>query len=156
MRLLLAHSPKTAYLCHPNFVNLTMNQYELVVILTPVLSEEEVKKTVSTYTDFIKENGGSIVHHEAWGLRQLAYPIQKKTTGIYQLLEYSAPGDLNAKMEVLFKRDDAIMRQMITRLDKYAVDYNERRRKGEVGRKKKVEAAAEAPADAAPAEETKA
>ncbi|MFT7588438.1 MAG: small subunit ribosomal protein S6 [Limisphaerales bacterium] len=148
-------TPYSAYLCNPKFVNLTMNQYELVVILTPILSEEEVKKTMSKYTDFITENGGSIVLQEAWGLRQLAYPITKKTTGIYQLLEYAAPGDLNTKMDVLFKRDDSIMRQLITRLDKYAVIYNERRRKGEVGRNKKVTAKAVPVEAKATAEEPK-
>lgn len=119
-----------------------MNQYELVVILTPVLSDEEVRKTMGQYKSIITEAGGEMVHEESWGLRQLAYPIAKKTTGIYQLVEYKAPGDVNAKMDILFKRDDNVMRHQVVALDKYAIEYNEKRRKGEIGKKK--EPAAEA------------
>lgn len=120
-----------------------MNHYELIVILSPVLSEEEAKKTMKAYTDTIAEAQGAIVHEEAWGMRQLAYPIQKKTTGIYHLVEYTAPGDLNAKLEVMFKRDDNVIRHMVTKLDKFGIDYAEKRRNGEIGKKKAAMAAAE-------------
>ncbi len=113
-----------------------MNNYELIMILNPVLSDEEVRNTTAKYRSMVTDAGGSMVHEEAWGMRQLAYPIQKKTNGIYHLMEFLAPGTLVDAMEIQFKRDDVIMRQMITRLDKYAVDYNEKRRKGEIGKKK--------------------
>lgn len=128
-----------------------MNHYELIVILSPVLSEEEAKKTMKAYTDTIAEAQGAIVHEEAWGMRQLAYPIQKKTTGIYHLVEYTAPGDLNAKLEVMFKRDDNVIRHMVTKLDKFGIDYAVKRRNGEIGKKKAAMAAAES-ADAQNAE----
>ena len=108
-----------------------MNNYELMVILTPVLSEEEFKAAQKKYTDFITENGGSITHSNPWGLKSLAYPIQKKTTGIYWVLEYSAPSSFNEKLQIQILRDEQIMRHMATKLDKYAVEYNSRKRKGE-------------------------
>jgi small subunit ribosomal protein S6 len=115
-----------------------MNNYELIMILNPVISEEEVRATTGKYRDMVTAAGGSIVNEEAWGMRQLAYPIQKKTTGIYHLLEFTGPGEIVDQMEIQFKRDDVIIRQMITRLDKFAVEYNEKRRKGEIGKKKQA------------------
>jgi small subunit ribosomal protein S6 len=105
-----------------------LQQYELMVIFTPVLAEEDYKGAQKKFADFITENGGGIVHQEAWGLRSLAYPIKKKTTGLYWLLEYTAPSDVNLKLEVQLNRDENVMRHMVTRLDKYAVEYNARRR----------------------------
>ncbi|WP_216368591.1 30S ribosomal protein S6 [Limnovirga soli] len=118
-----------------------MNNYELMVIFTPVLSEEDFKAAQKKYTDFVTENGGSIVHSKPWGLKSLAYPIQKKTTGIYWVLEYSAPSSFNEKLQIQILRDEQIMRHMATRLDKYAVEYNSRKRNGEpTGNQKSVEA----------------
>ena len=108
------------------------------MILNPVMSEEEVRTITAKYRGMVTDTGVSIVNEEAWGMRQLAYPIQKKTTGIYHLVEFTGPGDIVEQMEIQFKRDDVIMRQMITRLDKYAVEYNEKRRKGEIGKKKEA------------------
>ncbi len=105
-----------------------LQNYELMVIFTPVLAEEDYKNAQKKFQDFIKENGGTIVHQDAWGLRSLAYPIQKKTTGLYYLLEYTAPADTNAKLEIQMNRDENIIRHMITRLDKFAQAYNTRKR----------------------------
>jgi small subunit ribosomal protein S6 len=102
--------------------------YELMAIFTPVLSEEDYKNAQKKFQDFIKENGGTIVHQEAWGLRGLSYPIDKKTTGLYYVLEYKSPTELNAKLEVQLNRDETIIRHMVTRLDKYALAYNVRKR----------------------------
>ncbi len=105
-----------------------MNDYELMVIFTPVLSDKEFKEGQKKIQSIIKENGGKIVHTNPWGLRSLAYPIQKKTTGLYWVLEYQAPSDLNEKLKVQLNRDDTLLRFMVTRLDKYAVEYNEKKR----------------------------
>ena len=107
-----------------------MNNYELIVIFTPVLSEEEFKAAQKKYTDFVLENGGTITHSQPWGLKSLAYPIQKKTTGIYWVLEYGAPSTFNEKLKIQILRDEQIMRHMITLLDKYAVEYNTKKRSG--------------------------
>jgi small subunit ribosomal protein S6 len=105
-----------------------LQSYELMIVFTPVLAEDEFKAAQKKFADFIKENGGEIVHQDAWGLRSLAYPINKKTTGLYWVLEYKAATDVNAKLEIQMNRDESIMRHMVTRLDKYAVAYNAKKR----------------------------
>jgi small subunit ribosomal protein S6 len=105
-----------------------LQNYELMVIFTPVLAEDDYKTAQKKYADFIRSAGGQITHEDAWGLRSLAYPINKKTTGLYYVLEYQAPADTNAKLEIQMNRDENIMRHMITRIDKYAFAYNERKR----------------------------
>ena len=107
-----------------------MNNYELMVIFTPVLSEDEFRSAQKKYSDFVTEHSGTVVHSNPWGLKSLAYPVQKKTTGIYWVLEYSAPSDFNEKLKIQILRDEQIMRHMITALDKYAVEYNSKRRSG--------------------------
>lgn len=106
----------------------SLQDYELMVIFTPVLAEDDYKAAQKKYADYVKKNGGKIVHENAWGLRSLAYPIEKKTTGLYWVLEYQAPTSMNGAMEVEMNRDEAVMRHMITRLDKYAVEYNAKKR----------------------------
>jgi small subunit ribosomal protein S6 len=106
-----------------------MNQYETVFILTPVLSEEQMKETVKKFSGYLAENGGEIVHEDNWGLRKLAYPIQKKSTGFYHLIEFKANGELVNRLEVEFRRDEKIIRFLTVKLDKFAVEYNLKRRK---------------------------
>jgi len=106
-----------------------MNQYETVFILTPVLSEEQMKEAVKKYEDFLTSNGAEMVHRENWGMRKMAYPIQKKSSGFYQVLEYKSEGNLISKLEVDFKRDERILRFLTVKLDKHAIAYSEKRRK---------------------------
>ncbi|MCD6063582.1 MAG: rpsF [Flavipsychrobacter sp.] len=108
--------------------NNNLQNYELMLIFTPVLAEDEYKAAQKKFADFITEHGGTIVHQDAWGLRSLAYPIAKKTTGLYWLLSYQATTDVNAKLEIQLNRDENVMRHMVTRLDKFAVEYNARKR----------------------------
>jgi len=107
-----------------------MQNYELMVIFTPVLSEEEYKAAQKKYADFIVANGGGIVHLNPWGLRSLAYPVQKKTTGLYWVMEYNAPSDINEKLKIQILRDEQILRHMVIKLDKYAVEYNLKKKSG--------------------------
>ena len=107
-----------------------MNNYELMVIFTPVLSDDDFKGAQKKYTDFIKSLGGSIVHENPWGLKSLAYPIQKKTTGLYWVMEYKAPSNFNEQLKIQLLRDEHVLRHMFTVLDKYAVEYNEKKRSG--------------------------
>src|ERR1700716_3323312 len=116
-----------------------MNNNELMVIFTPVLSEEDYKAAQKKYTAFIKDNGGEVVHENPWGLRSLAYPINKKTTGLYWVFEYNAPSDFNEKLKIQLLRDENVLRHMSTRLDKYAVEYNQKRRRGVPTGTEKVE-----------------
>jgi small subunit ribosomal protein S6 len=107
-----------------------MPNYELMVIFTPVLSEEEYKAAQKKFTSLLTDNGGKVVHENAWGLKSLAYPIQKKTTGLYWVLEYTAPTDFNEKLKTQLLRDESALRHMFTVLDKYAVEYNSTRKRG--------------------------
>ncbi|MFT5820205.1 MAG: small subunit ribosomal protein S6 [Crocinitomix sp.] len=106
-----------------------MNSYETVFILTPVLSDEQTKEAVKVYEDFITSNGGAIKHKEFWGLKKMAYQIQKKSNGFYNLVEFEAQGDLIQKLEIAFKRDERIMRFLTVRMDKDHVAFAEKTRR---------------------------
>ena len=105
-----------------------MNHYETVFILNPVLSDEQIKETVKKYEDLLTENGAKMVSKEDWGLKKLAYPIQHKKSGFYHLFEFTVPGETIDKLEVLFRRDERIMRYLTVSLDKHAISWAERRR----------------------------
>jgi len=105
-----------------------LNHYEAVFIVTPVLSDAQVKEAAEKFKAIITSNGGEVVHAEDWGLRKLAYPIQKKSTGFYQLVQFDAPGELIQKLEVEFKRDEKVLRFLTFRLDKHAYAYSIKRR----------------------------
>ena len=115
-----------------------MNQYETTFIVTPVLTEGDVKESIKSYVDFLKSNGAEIVEEDHWGLKKLAYPIKKKTTGIYHHIEFRSDAALIEKLEISLKRDESIMRFLTVRCDKYAVKYNDDKRAGLVGRNKTV------------------
>ena len=105
-----------------------MNRYETVFILTPVLSDEQMKEAVEKFKDVLVQNGATIVNEEEWGLRKLADPIQKKSTGFYCLLEFEAEPTIVKKLDVAFRRDERVIRFLTFRLDKYAAEYAEKRR----------------------------
>lgn len=104
------------------------NQYETVFIMTPVLSEDQMKETVQKFEKILTDNGAEIVHQENWGLRKLEYPIQKKTSGFYHLIEFKAEGSTVEKLELQYRRDERIMRFLTVSMDKYAIAYAEKRR----------------------------
>jgi len=106
------------------------NQYETVFIMTPVLSEDQMKETVSKFQKLLAEKGAEIVYQHNWGLRKLAYPIQKKSTGFYYLIEFKAEGNTVRDLEINYKRDERILRFLTVKLDKYAIIYNEKKRSG--------------------------
>ncbi len=105
-----------------------IKQYETVFIATPVLSDSQMKEAVAKYIDLIKANGGEVVYEEDWGLKQLAYPIQHKTSGFYYLIEFKASPEFIATLETQYHRDERIMRFLTVSLDKHAVAYAEHRR----------------------------
>ena len=105
-----------------------LKQYETVFIATPVLSDAQMKEAVAKYTDFIRNNGGEIVYEEDWGLKQLAYPIQHKTSGFYYLIQFKADPAFVAQLETQYHRDERIIRFLTVALDKHAEAYAERRR----------------------------
>ena len=114
-----------------------LNSYETVFILTPVLSDVQMKETVDKFRNLILESGGEIVNDENWGLRKLAYPIQKKSTGFYNLLEFKADPSFIAKMEVFLRRDERVLRFLTFKMDKYSLQYSEKRRSNKKEQKEK-------------------
>ena len=129
-----------------------LKQYETVFIATPVLSDAQMKEAVAKYTSFITSNGGEIVYEEDWGLKQLAYPIQHKTSGFYYLIEFKADPEFVANLEIQYKRDERILRFLTVALDKDAIAYAEHRREMKAAKKN---APVEAPVEEAPkADET--
>ena len=105
-----------------------MNCYETVFILTPVLSDDQMKEAVEKIKGVLQQNGAEIVNEELWGLKKLAYPIQKKSTGFYCLLEFKGEPTIVKKLETTYRRDERILRFLTFRLDKYAQEYAEKRR----------------------------
>ncbi|GCD78116.1 30S ribosomal protein S6 [Thermaurantimonas aggregans] len=105
-----------------------VQQYETVFILNPVLSEEQTRETVEKFKGIIEAKGGEVTHVEHWGLRKLAYPIQKKRSGFYHLLEFKAPGELIDTLETELKRDERVMRYLTVRMDKDHIEYAKKRR----------------------------
>ncbi|HNW77038.1 MAG TPA: 30S ribosomal protein S6 [Bacteroidales bacterium] len=105
-----------------------LKQYETVFIMTPVLSDEQMKETVEKYLKFLKAKDAEIIFEDNWGLKKLAYPIMKKSTGFYQLIEFKADPSIIKEWEVTFKRDERILRFLTVALDKYAIAYNEKKR----------------------------
>jgi small subunit ribosomal protein S6 len=113
-----------------------LNQYETVFIATPVLSDAQFKEAVAKFSGIITANNGEVIYEEDWGLKKLAYPIQKKSTGFYHLIEFKADPSFIEKLETEYRRDERIIRFLTFKEDKYAVEYSEKR-------KNKVKAKAE-------------
>ena len=105
-----------------------MNQYETVFILTPVLSDVQMKETVEKFKSLLTANGAEIVNEENWGLKKMAYPIEKKSTGFYSLLEFKADPTVVEKLEIGYRRDERVIRFITVKLDKFAAQYAEKRR----------------------------
>ena len=115
-----------------------MQQYEIVIVLTPLLSVDTAKEAIAKFSKILTDNGAEIVQEDNWGLRKLAYPIQKKTTGYYHLTEFRAPGELINKLEIELRRDERVLRFLTIALDKHAIAYNEKKRSGAFNQKKPV------------------
>ena len=105
-----------------------MNQYETVFILTPVLSDEQTKETAEKIKKDLTDKGAEILNEEAWGLKKLAYAIQKKSSGFYYLIEFKAEPEVIKTLETAYRRDEKVIRFQTVKLDKYAVEYAEKRR----------------------------
>ncbi len=118
---------------------MSLVNYESAIILTPVLSEAQMQEAVKSYRQLIVEQGGKIVGETNWGLSKLAYPIKKKSTGFYHFFEFEANPEFLTALETAYRRDERVLRYLTTKLDKHAVIYNERKRKGEIAPAPKIE-----------------
>lgn len=124
-----------------------MNKYETVFILTPVLSDAQMKEAVEKFEKVLTDNGASIVNEELWGLRKLAYPIQKKSTGFYTLIEFDAEPTIVKKLETAYRRDERVIRFLTFHLDKYAAEYAAKRRSLKANKSAEVKAEVEVKED---------
>jgi small subunit ribosomal protein S6 len=115
------------------------NRYETVFILTPVLSEDQTKEAVKKFKDLLMAGSGKVHHEESWGMRKLAYPIQKKSTGFYHLIEFESEPELVAKLETEYRRDERIIRFLTIVMDKHHVAFAEKRRTKRSAKKETVE-----------------
>jgi small subunit ribosomal protein S6 len=114
-----------------------MYQYETVFILTPVLSDEQMKETAAKFKKVLTDNGAEIVNEEAWGLKKMAYAIEKKSTGFYCLIEFKAEPQVIKVLDTAFRRDEKVIRFQTVKLDKYAIEYAEKRR-NKLGKKEEA------------------
>jgi small subunit ribosomal protein S6 len=119
-----------------------LKNYETVFILTPVLSEVQMKDAVDKFKKVLVDHKAKVTHEEDWGLKKLAYPIQHKSTGFYHLLEFTATPETISALELEYRRDEKVMRFITISLNKHAVAYNDKRRRGDFN-KKQPEAAKE-------------
>ncbi len=116
-----------------------MRNYEVTFIVDPVLSGDEIKATAQNYVEHLEKEGCKIVHFDEMGLLQLAYPINRRTSGIYYCVEFEVEtGALIDNLELAFRRDERIMRFLTVSLDKYGVKYNDDKRSGKIGKAKKA------------------
>ena len=110
------------------FKFLTVMKYETVFILTPVLSDDQMKEAVGKFKSVLTDNGAEIINEELWGLKKLAYSIEKKSTGFYVLLEFKAQPEVIKTLETQYRRDEKVLRHLIVKMEKYAAEYAEKRR----------------------------
>ena len=118
-----------------------MNQYETIFVMTPVLSDEQLKETVNEYVNLLKQKGAEVIHQDNWGLKKLAYPIKKKSTGFYHLIEFKGTGAVIADLELAYKRDERLLRFTTVSLDQHGVAFNDKfRGKSQKSKKEEVKA----------------
>jgi len=116
-----------------------MQQYETIIIITPLLTEDQMKEVAAKFRDYLTSNQAELVHEENWGLRKLAYPIKKKSTGFYNLIEFKADPSLIQRLEIEYKRDERVLRFLTVAQDKHAMAFSERRKRGEFKRTERKE-----------------
>ena len=118
-----------------------MRNYEVNLIVDPVLSNDEIQSTSQNYVEHLKNEGCEIVHVDEMGLRQLAYTIRKRNSGVYYSIEFQVgEQEIIDKLELALRRDERIIRFLTVKLDKYGVKYNDDKRKGLIGKKRKEKA----------------
>lgn len=117
-----------------------MRNYEVTFIVDPVQDGKDIKAVAQKYVDQLQEAGCKIIQVNEMGLRELAYQIKKRTSGVYYCVEFEAvDGTVISPMELQMRRDDSILRFLTVSLDKFGVKYNQDKRDGKIGVAKKIE-----------------
>lgn len=94
-----------------------MRKYEVMVILDPDLEEKTVAPSLDTYLNVVKKDGGSVNKVDIWGRRRLAYEIDKKSEGIYAVLDVTCNPEAIAELDRQLNLNESIMRTKVTRPD---------------------------------------
>ena len=130
------------------------HQYELMVILDPEVDERQVAPNLDKFLKVITNDGGSIDNVDIWGRRRLAYEIQKKTEGIYAVVNFTATSDATVELDRQLKLSEAVMRtkvlraeEAVARAGKIAVEDEQRAARKAAAAAKKPKVAAEKDAE---------
>lgn len=116
-----------------------MRSYEVTYIVDSTLENDKIKSTAKQYQNMLTENGATIVAVDEIGLKQLAYPIKRRNSGIYYCVEFQTPSpDVIALAELAMRRDDSILRFLTVSLNKFGVKYNADKREGKIGVARKI------------------
>ncbi|NOZ79202.1 MAG: 30S ribosomal protein S6 [Acidobacteria bacterium] len=115
-----------------------MPLYELGLILDPETSPEQEAAALERIEGIVTKDGGEIVNKDAWGRRKLAYPIRKKTMGIYHFWRFNAEGSVQDPLAFELRTSDVVMRSLVLNLDRELI------RKRKIERQLKTKAAKKA------------
>lgn len=97
-----------------------MHKYELMVILDPELDERTVQPSLDQFLTVIREDGGTVESLDIWGKRRLAYEIQKKSEGIYAVVNFTATPAAAAELDRQLRLNEAVMRTKVLRAEDVA------------------------------------
>lgn len=111
---------------------MSKNYYEFTYIINPVLEDDKIKEAVDKVSKLIEKNGGEIEEVDEWGLRQFAYDIDKKSTGYYVNMYFTAPAEAIASVERQLRIDDDILRYLTLKYDAKMLRHRELQKKNEV------------------------
>ncbi|WGH24691.1 MAG: 30S ribosomal protein S6 [Candidatus Shikimatogenerans bostrichidophilus] len=101
-----------------------MNRYyETIIILTPVLSEEEIKNFYLEYKNYLTDNNVKIIKKEKWGMKKLSYEIKKKLNGFFYLFFYKSNPIIIKPLNNKLLQDERILRFLTVKINKYGVKY---------------------------------
>lgn len=118
------------------------HQYELMVILNPEVDERQVAPTLDKFLKVITNDGGSVDKVDVWGKRRLAYEIQKKTEGIYAVVNFTATSEATQELDRQLKLNEQIMRTKVLRAEEaQAMIASEAKRSEEKAARKAAKAA---------------
>ena len=131
--------------------NQRLRDYEIVMVLSPEVTEDEASATVETVSAFIGERGGTVNHQENWGVRRLAYPIQKFGEGNYFLSRFTLDAENIVELDRSLNASQSVLRHLVIKMDKTALAAVEKKLADDARRA--AEAQARAERDAREAEE---
>ncbi|WP_430646802.1 30S ribosomal protein S6 [Agromyces sp. GXS1127] len=123
-----------------------MHQYELMVILDPSIDERTVAPSLDKFLNVIRKDGGTVDNVDIWGKRRLAYEINKKSEGIYAVVDFTAESATTNELDRQLNLSEAVMRTKVLRAEEAIAQVAAVKKAEEAKAAKKAAAAAKAPA----------